>query len=356
MMLNCCRVLSSSLRNQIAAPALRSFSQKPNLLIPKVRNAPPRRNLRDVVRKNHNEPPREGETKSTTRSGPTLKERMMAPPSENAYGIGKGAAAGAAAIGLGALCFYGLGLGKESSIYNNSMMWPDYVRERVHSVYGYFGGACALTAASAALVFRSPRMMDLVTRQGWLAVAGTFALMIGSGAVTQSITYQPGIGPKQLAWVAHCAIMGAIIAPICMLGGPIMARAALYTGGLVGGLSAIATCAPNDKFLYMGGPLALGLGLVFAASLANMWLPPTTAIGAGLASLSLYGGLILFSGFLLFDTQRIILLAEKYPQSQYTAKPFDPINASLSIYMDTLNIFMRIAILLAGGGGNQKRR
>lgn len=32
---------------------------------------------------------------------PTLKERAMAPPSANAYGIGKGALAGGAAIGIG---------------------------------------------------------------------------------------------------------------------------------------------------------------------------------------------------------------------------------------------------------------
>jgi len=109
----------------------------------------------------------------------------------------------------------------------------------------------------------------------------TFALVIGSGAIAQNIAYSPGIGPKQLAWAAHCAIMGAVIAPICLLGGPLLSRAAMYTAGVAGSLSAVAVCAPSDKFLYMGGPLAIGLGLVFASSLAGMWLPPTTALGAG---------------------------------------------------------------------------
>lgn len=45
----------------------------------------------------------------------------------------------------------------------------------------------------------------------------------------------------------------------------------------------------------------------------------------GLASMSLYGGLILFSGFLLYDTQLLVRRAEVYPEYAYA--PFDPINA-----------------------------
>ncbi|XP_067638689.1 growth hormone-inducible transmembrane protein [Eurosta solidaginis] len=298
-------------------------------------------------------PGREPYTRTEVGRSPTLKEKLMGPPSENAYSIGKGAAAGASAIGMGALCFYGLGLNKDPSIHTNSMLWPEYVRERVHTTYGYFGASCAITAGAAMAVFRSPRLLSLVTRNGWMSMLGTFAAMIGTGVLAQSIEYTPGIGPKQMAWALHSAVIGAIVAPMCFLGGPILTRAALYTAGIVGGLSTVAVCAPSDKFLYMGGPLAVGLGLVFASSLASMWLPPTTALGAGLASMSLYGGLILFGGFLLYDTQRIVRHAENHPQ--IFAKPFDPINACLSIYMDTINIFVRIATILAGGGGNRRR-
>ncbi|KAH8415301.1 hypothetical protein KR222_002096 [Zaprionus bogoriensis] len=277
---------------------------------------------------------------------PTLKEKLMAPPGENAYSMGKGAAAGAAVVGLGALCYYGVGMGKHTSIADNAIMWPQFVKDRIQSTYGFFGGSCLLTAAAAAGVFRSPRLLSLASRGGLMWTLGSLALVIGSGAVTRSIEYQPGIGAKHLAWALHCAILGGVIAPLCFLGGPILTRAALYTGGIVGGLSTIAVCAPNDKFLYMGGPLAIGLGVVFASSLASMWLPPTTALGAGLASMSLYGGLVLFSGFLLYDTQRLVRKAEMYPQYAYA--PFDPINASMSIYMDVLNIFIRIATIMSG--------
>lgn len=48
----------------------------------------------------------------------------------------------------------------------------------------------------------------------------SMAAMMGSGMVARSIPYQPGtFGAKQLAWAAHCAILGAVIAPICFVGG-----------------------------------------------------------------------------------------------------------------------------------------
>jgi growth hormone-inducible transmembrane protein len=97
-----------------------------------------------------------------------------------------------------------------------------------------------------------------------------------------------------------------------------------YTAGVVGGLSTVAMCAPSEKFLYMGGPLAAGLGVVFAASLGTMFLPPSTALGAGLYSISVYGGLLLISAFLLYDTQKVVKKAENHPL--YAAVPFDPIN------------------------------
>lgn len=52
----------------------------------------------------------------------TLKERIMSPAGPNAFAVGKGALMGGSALGLGALCFYGLGMNNDTStILNNSM-------------------------------------------------------------------------------------------------------------------------------------------------------------------------------------------------------------------------------------------
>jgi FtsH-binding integral membrane protein len=283
----------------------------------------------------------------------TLKEIVMAPAGEGAFTAGKGFALGASALGLGGLCFYGLGLSSEPGAIERSMMWPEYVKDRIRTTYLYFGGSLVLTAGSAVACFRSPAVMNIVMKNSWMAMIGTIAIMIGTGMMARSVPYQEGIGAKQAAWALHSAVVGAVIAPLLFLGGPLLVRAALFTSGIVGGLSTVAVCAPSDKFLSMGGPLAIGLGAVFAASLGSMFLPPTTALGAGLASISLYGGLVLFSAFLLYDTQRIVRAAELH--SPYSARPYDPVNASISIYMDTINIFIRIATILAQSQSGKRR-
>ncbi|XP_013182894.1 growth hormone-inducible transmembrane protein [Amyelois transitella] len=294
---------------------------------------------------------RDVRTRTATRTQPSFWEKLMAPAGPNAFSIGKGALAGASAVGIVALCYYGSGV--KPGTLQEAHLWPEYVKDRIKATYGYIAASLALTAGSAITVFRTPALLNLVARNGWVSILVTMGLMIGSGMVVRGMEYTPGVGAKQLAWVVHTAIMGAVIAPMCFLGGPILTRAAWYTAGVVGGLSTIAVCAPSGEFLNLRAPLAMGLGAVFAASLAGMFLPPTSALGAGLYSLSLYGGLIVFSGFLLYDTQAIIKRAEMHPK--YGMQPYDPINSAISVYLDVLNIFMRIAIILSGGGGNRRK-
>jgi FtsH-binding integral membrane protein len=266
--------------------------------------------------------------------------------------MGKGLVAGASAVGLGALCYYGLGLSNEVGAVDRAALWPDIVRQRIKDTYTYFGGSLAFTAASAVAVARTPALMRLFASNSLMALFGTIALMIGSGMVVRSLPYEEGFGKKQMAWLVHSAIIGGVVAPLTLLGGPLMVRAACYTAGVVGGLSTLAVCAPSEKFLNMGGPLAMGLGVVFMSSIGTAFLPPTTALGAGMYSIAMYGGLVLFGMFLLYDTQKIIKRAETHPI--YAQQPFDPVNNSVGIYLDTINIFIRIAMILAGGGNRRK--
>lgn len=74
-----------------------------------------------------------------------------------------------------------------------------------------------------------------------------------------------------------------------------------------------------------------------------MFASPGGAVFSGLHAIYMYGGLVLFGGFTLYDTQRIVHNAE-------TESYYDPVNESIGIYLDTINIFIRIAMLLNGSG------
>jgi FtsH-binding integral membrane protein len=70
---------------------------------------------------------------------------------------------------------------------------------------------------------------------------------------------------------------------------------------------------------------------MLGVSLLSMFYPGSPA----LYNIYLYGGLALFSAFVLYDTQKIIYRAK-------TDYKYDPINQSLSVYMDAINIFVRM--------------
>jgi len=282
----------------------------------------------------------------------TLKERLMQPTSGLPFEIGRGVVLGASAFGMGALAFYGMGLSNQASALDNSFGWSQLVRDRIHTSYAYLGAGLASTVASSVLIFRSPTLISLASRGSLTAMLVTMAAVWGSSILVHALPYSEGFGPKQMAFLGHTALIGGVLAPLAFLGGAIVLRAAVYTAGIVGGLSTIAVCAPSERFLSWGAPLGIGLGAVFAANLGAMFLPPTSALGAGLASVAIYGGLVLFSAFLLYDTQRLIKKAETHPT--FAVQPFDPINASMSVYMDIINIFVRIVYIL-GMGGNRKK-
>lgn len=102
-------------------------------------------------------------------------------------------------------------------------------------------------------------------------MGGSLIAMIGTSYICHSIPYQEGLlNSKHLAWLVHAGTLGFVISPLMLMGGPLLMRAAAITGGVVGGLSMIAVCAPSEKFLSWGGPLGLALGGVCMASIGKL--------------------------------------------------------------------------------------
>ncbi|CAF1493616.1 unnamed protein product [Rotaria sordida] len=109
----------------------------------------------------------------------------------------------------------------------------------------------------------------------------------------------------------------------------------------------------REQYLWLGAPLMAALSVVCLASFTSIILPATAIKTlSALECVSLYGGLVTFSGVLLFDTQKMITNAENAQDAQTLSS----INESLDIYMDTINIFIRILTLLSKNDERKKKR
>jgi FtsH-binding integral membrane protein len=156
---------------------------------------------------------------------------------------------------------------------------------------------------------------------------------------------------KHLFWLAFNACQAATLSPLFFVSPAILSRAALYTCGVVGSLSYIGATATNDKYLYMGGPLLAGVTVVALSSLAPMALPLGTRALAITESISLYGGLAVFGGFVLYDTQKILHHA-RLAERGVIAR--DPMKEAIGLELDMINIFIRIVQILTMQGNRRK--
>lgn len=85
----------------------------------------------------------------------------------------------------------------------------------------------------------------------------------------------------------------------------------------------------------MGGPLLAGVTVVALSSIAPMILPMGLRALAVSEAISLYGGLAVFGGFVLFDTQKILKHARL---AEAGVMKRDPVNESISLELDMINI------------------
>ncbi|KAI6031536.1 Bax inhibitor family protein [Pisolithus microcarpus] len=195
-------------------------------------------------------------------------------------------------------------------------------------------GASLLTALTARSMFRAGLPFRMMAANPW-AVLG----------VSLCTTTPPEKSvQKHLFWAAFNVCQGATLSPIFFFSPAILARAALYTCGVVGALSYVGATAKTEKYLYMGGPLLAGVTVVALSSVAPIALPLGLRGLAVAEALSIYGGLAVFSGFVLYDTQKILQHGRAVKMGLMTP---DPIGEAISLELDMINIFIRMVQVLA---------
>jgi FtsH-binding integral membrane protein len=220
----------------------------------------------------------------------------------------------------------------------------------LHRTFQYTGGGLVLTALAARSFFKSGAAVRVMSANPWVVLGVS---LVGSIGTMMGAMYTPPENTvlKHAFWLGFNACQAATLSPLFFLNPAILSRAALYTCGVVGSLSYVGATAKNNTYLNMGGPLLAGVTVVALSSLAPMALPLGLRGLAIAEALSLYGGLAVFSGFVLYDTQKILAHAR---MAQMGAISADPLRESISLQLDFINIFIRLVQILALQGNRRK--
>jgi len=150
---------------------------------------------------------------------------------------------------------------------------------------------------------------------------------------------------KYSLWAAFNVTQALLLSPLFFMHPAILAKAGLYTAGMMGSIAFVGATAKQEKYLYLGGPLLAGVAVVALSGLAPLVLP-ATAVRTLMwtENLWLYGGLAVFGGFTLYDVQKILKHANMAERG-LMAK--DPVNESISLELDFINIFVRMVQILS---------
>jgi len=235
-----------------------------------------------------------------------------------------------------------------------------FVQTYLYETYKYVALGLGITLISAIIAFRTGLPLKLMAMNPIVSSLGFTAALMGSMVAVRSISPENKFA-KNLSFTIFNGIMGASLCGLAFLHPTILLRAGIYTAGLVSALSFTAMTAKQDQFLFLGGPLLAGLSVIFLSTLVGMFLPARFAVTLSVIDkLWMYGGLAIFSGLMLFDTQRLMNNARNRENLSLMAqnrlsKP-DYINESISIYLNVINIFVRLAMMLANSNSNNKRR
>ncbi|MFA9374396.1 Bax inhibitor-1/YccA family protein [Poseidonibacter sp.] len=196
------------------------------------------------------------------------------------------------------------------------------------ATYQLFAGS--LLAATAGAYIGLDIVAYLMGGVKWALFGLELALIFFVIPRTKNI---PGVNLAVL--FAFAFISGLTIAPLLAsifampAGASIVGQAFLMTSVAFGGISMFAMTTKRD-FSSMGKMLIIALIIMIVAGISNIFIQ-SSLFQLAIASV----GALLFSAFILYDTQQII-------RGGYDS----PIEAALSLYLDFFNLFISLLQIL----------
>jgi modulator of FtsH protease len=202
----------------------------------------------------------------------------------------------------------------------------------VRKVYALFFAATLFAIGGVGLGLAFPPIMLAIIAHPWL----TFFALMGGVMGAQAVRLMPGV--NLLALFAFTTLTGVVISPAIAiytrLNPASILQAGVLTVGIFGGLTAYVFLSKKD-FSFMRGMVTTGLIVVILAGVLNLFIVGSSAFAFGISC----AALLLFSGFVLYDTSNII---RRYPTNEYVA-------GALSLYLDAFNIFLALLRILNAG-------
>ncbi|HJE03000.1 Modulator of FtsH protease YccA [Aliarcobacter thereius] len=203
-----------------------------------------------------------------------------------------------------------------------------YLISFLKATYQLFAGS--LLAATAGAYIGLGLVHFIAGPMMWVLFAIELALIF---FVIPRVKHTPGVNLAVL--FAFTFITGLTIAPLltsifAMPGGAsIVGQAFLMTSIAFGGISMFAMTTKKD-FSFMGKFLFIALIIMIVAGISNIFIQ-SSMMQLVIAS----AGALLFSAFILYDTQNII-------KGNYDS----PVEAALSLYLDFFNLFISLLQIL----------
>lgn len=221
---------------------------------------------------------------------------------------------------------------------------PPFERSYLNRTFMHTGLGIGIIGMTAYQMVQSGFVYRIMVTNPWVVGIGGIALSIGSMMATRAIDPDNYI-PKYACWAVFNATQAALVAPLMTMAPPaLLARAGLYTLAMMGSISIVGATAKQDKYMYIGGPLLAGAAIVAVSGFAPLVLPATAVRTLAFTeNLWLYGGLAVFGGFTLYDVQKVLYHARA---AQRGIIKEDPVNESISLELDFLNIFVRMVQIL----------
>lgn len=204
--------------------------------------------------------------------------------------------------------------------------------------------ACLTISTLAACVGAGLHFFTNFFRGGMLAALGSLGFILALSFTAHEQKNQL----KRLGFLVGFALcsgisLGPLMEHMVRINPTIITTAFMGTCLIFVCFSMAALLAEDRKFLYLGGTLLSGLSILTVLTLMNFFFRSKLVF-----ELNLYAGLFIFCGFILYDTQ---LIVEKRRRGDD-----DFIWHSVDLFLDFINIFRRLLIILGNKEEKKKRK